>query len=329
MLGAATTPHARNGVGCQAAALTGWPGSPGAPTSPCGHMGSVPFPPHNPSPRPCFSLTFSPRGPAGPGTPWCRERILRGWQCLGTYVCVTATPQCSGCPRSPLCPMALAVLELLSHPGGGEEEEEEGAPRKGMTMAMGAHLPFHPRGQAHRGLPAEGSRGESQAATLPPPGPHGEPMVLLKTPNSLPGAQCHVGPQGHRKPSKCPTTHHYHLTFWPVSPSSPGAPRSPWCRRRIDDVSGWHKGCTAPTSLFSPQRSWGIGVHHESIPSPLTFLPCSPGGPRGPWRGRQRDVISQAGLMLCPPCLVHDTHPVSRVPWTSRWPWESLLTVTL
>lgn len=88
-------------------------------------------------------------------------------------------------------------------------------------------------------------------------------------------------------------------------------------------------GGTAPTSLFSPRRSWGIGVHHESIPSPLTFLPCSPGGPRGPWRGGQRYVTSQAGLMLCPPCLGHNTHPVSRVPWAARWPWESLLTITL
>lgn len=97
-----------------------------------------------------FGLTFSPRGPAGPGSPCGEKRDLRSWRCLGTRTWVTAAP-CSRapgpqhgghCPNSPLCPTALGARGLPPHPGG-EEEEEGVTPRQGGCFRAGQGLPQH------------------------------------------------------------------------------------------------------------------------------------------------------------------------------------------
>lgn len=92
--------------------------------------------------------------------------------------------------------------------------------------------------------------------------------------------------QGHSLPSATGTPEvteagspRPHLTFSPVSPSSPGAPRSPWHRRWGWGLAGPAGGGTgphtAPGPLFSPQRGWGMRVHRRSALRPrTTHLPA-------------------------------------------------------
>lgn len=80
-----------------------------------------------------------------------------------------------------------------------------------------------------------------------------------------------------------------HLTFWPVSPSSPGAPRSPWCRRKTDGVGGWHRGWHSTYIPFLPTEE--LGDWSASWEHPLTtHLPALLAW-RSPWTLERRAEI--------------------------------------
>lgn len=142
---------------------------------------------------PQFALTFSPRGPAGPGAP-CGERTdLRGLAVPGDVHPGHDSPRSRGARST--APQPLLQLTSLpdgpARPGapaspwrrGGRGRCQEhlptlcqgGCSRAGqgrhcpsVATATPAHLPSRPQGPACHGPPAEQSRGGFQGAFLPP-----------------------------------------------------------------------------------------------------------------------------------------------------------------
>lgn len=181
--------------------------------------------------------------------------------------------------------------------------------RVGITApctAAPAHLPSHPLGPAHHGLPAEQSKEgfrepSSLYITLPP---------RIHYPRALHHSV--LSPiQDHWVVTAIPRHSHqvsatqglanagllwHHLTFSPVSPSSPGAPRSPWYRKSTGSGAAGPLGDildpgTEPRSLFSLPKAW-----QECLLGPCTtHLPAL--FPRWPPRTLQRRTETLSPLV--------------------------------
>lgn len=289
-----------------AASLTGLPGGPGSPCRKTGVTAS-PFP-NRPLP-PHWDPTLPSPSPLG-GQPVLELPVARletsgGRQCLGTCTqgmaapgstaphripCLTSLPDGPGCPGAPVSPCRRRgrgrCVGFL--PGWLLQGRIDiTAP----CTAAPAHLPSHPLGLAHHGLPAEQSKeGFREPSSLYITLPHRIHYPRALHHSVLSPIQDHwvvtAIPRHSHRVSVTPGLASagllwHHLTFSPVSPSSPGAPRSPWYRKsKGSEAAGPLEDNPEP---FSPCQRHGRSV--SLVLAPLTFLPCSPGGPRGPCKG--------------------------------------------
>lgn len=226
-----------------------------------------------------------------------------------------------------------------------------------MAAATTAHLPSAPLGLACHGPPAGQRRGGLQKAFLPSCHTVFCPKILWALAPKLIQDYCILtvtpGHSYHRATRLCQHCQLERSCSGAISPSRPYLPghlvphglpgTGERQRQQQQDPQGmahiplWHP------DPFSPHQ--GQAKSSPLVPTPLTFLPCSPAGPRGPCKGGWRRCDLQPGRanaqdderrspLECPwgsafHQLSQRTHPVSWVPRASRQPWEAFCSIAL